>query len=295
MSPEKRVDLAIEVARRTGIPLKIAARIPEFKPHLEWFKKTVEPLLASTPNVEYIGEVGDDDKYELLRNAKALIAPVDWPEPFGLMFIEAWAVGTPVIARPLGSVPELVRDGEVGFVAETIDDMVRAVGRLDQIDRRACYRYFKENFTSDRMAGRYERIYEKLAEKRTPSLSFPRAAGDGMLASASGASGGALAAAAPLTPGKETVHPGGTGSRRAGAIVAKGDRARLIRITPLPCNGQKGRGRPAPAGKARDPSPSRSGKEKCRRCLEEAAEIEKKSRRRKNSGKSSGKRGGARS
>jgi len=162
LSPEKRPDLAIRVAKRTGIPLKIAARIPEYKPHYLWYKEHVEPLIASTPNVEYIGEVGDKEKYELLRNAKALIAPVDWPEPFGLMFIEAWAVGTPVISRPYGSVPELIKDGEVGYVADSLDDMVRAVGQLDKIDRTACHNYFLNNFTVEKMVDRYEKVYQKV-------------------------------------------------------------------------------------------------------------------------------------
>jgi len=166
MSPEKRPDLAIEVARRTGVPLKIAARIPDYKPHFDWYKKVVEPLIAANPNVEYVGELGDEQKFELLRNAKALIAPIDWPEPFGLMLIEAWAVGTPVISRPYGSIPELVKHAEVGFVAETVEDLVRAVDRIDEIERELCHQYFLDQFTLDVMVTEYEKIYEKVIQRQ---------------------------------------------------------------------------------------------------------------------------------
>src|SRR6201988_1189282 len=130
LAPEKRPDLAIEIARRAGIPLKIAAKVDVVDQ--EYFDSNIRPLLK-TEGVEFIGEIGEREKSDFLGNAIALLFPVDWPEPFGLVMIEALACGTPVIARPCGSVPELLRDGVTGFVHANLDGLVDAVHRISSI------------------------------------------------------------------------------------------------------------------------------------------------------------------
>ena len=159
ISPEKRVDRAIEIARRIGMPLKIAAKVDRVD--REYFKAEIEPLLG-TPGVEYIGEIGEGEKDDLLGNAYALLFPIDWPEPFGLVMIEAFACGTPVIAYRRGSVPEVLHDGETGFVVTGLEDAVRAAERLEQIDRRRCRAVFEERFTAERMARDYVAVYQTL-------------------------------------------------------------------------------------------------------------------------------------
>src|SRR5262249_48881347 len=125
-----------------------------------YFRAKIEPLLAE-PLVEYVGELGDADKDEFIGNARALLFPIDWPEPFGLAMIEALACGTPVIAWPHGSVREVVRDGVSGWIVDDVAAAVRAVGTLDRIPRERCRAEFEERFTSDRMAADYVEIYEK--------------------------------------------------------------------------------------------------------------------------------------
>ncbi|HXG16834.1 MAG TPA: glycosyltransferase family 4 protein [Calidithermus sp.] len=159
ISPEKRPDLAIAVAKRLGLPLRIAAKVD--RNDREYFEREIRPLLAH-PLVEFIGEVSDADKWRLLGEALALLFPVDWPEPFGLAMIEALACGTPVIARPCGAVPEVVHDGEVGYLAESLDEMVTAVKRVDLIDRARCRRWAEERFSVRVMADRYEAVYRRL-------------------------------------------------------------------------------------------------------------------------------------
>ncbi len=159
ISPEKCPDAAIRVARRAGVPLRIAAKVDLVD--RRYFEHTVRPLL-NDPLIDFIGEVGDAQKQRLLANARALLFPVDWPEPFGLVMIEALACGTPVIARPRGSVPEVLRDGRTGFVCETEDEMVAAIDRLDAIDRRACRREFEQRFAVNVMARKYGEIYERM-------------------------------------------------------------------------------------------------------------------------------------
>ena len=124
ISPEKRPDLAIEVARRVGIPLKLAAKVDAVD--RDYFQTVIKPLL-SPPDIEYIGEIGEPEKSEFLGNALAFMFTIDWPEPFGLAMIEALACGTPVIARPCGSVPEVIRTGVTGFIVKSVDEMVAAV------------------------------------------------------------------------------------------------------------------------------------------------------------------------
>lgn len=159
MSPEKRPDLAIEVARRAGVPLKIAAKID--RTDRDYFETVIKPLL-SAPGIEFIGEISDAEKQQFLGGALALLFPVDWPEPFGLVVIEALACGTPVIARPCGSVPEVLRDGVTGFIGSSVDELVAAVHKLGRISRQKCREEFDGRFTVEVMAANYERVYWQL-------------------------------------------------------------------------------------------------------------------------------------
>ncbi len=159
ISPEKRPDRAIEIAKRTGIPLKIAAKVD--KVDREYFEREIEPLL-DTSLIEFIGEIGEHEKNEFIGGALAMLFPIDWPEPFGLVMIESFACGTPVVAFRCGSVPEVMRDGVSGFVVESIDEAVDAVHRIDSLDRRVCRAYFDERFTVERMAEDYLEVYEAL-------------------------------------------------------------------------------------------------------------------------------------
>ena len=163
LAPEKQPDLAIEIARRAGIPLKVAAKIDAVD--REYFERTIEPLLDD-PLVEFLGEIGDDQKSAFLGGARALLFPIDWPEPFGLVMIEAMACGTPVIARPCGSVPEIVIDGRTGFLASSLIELTDAVKRIDDIDRAACRRHVEERFSVGRMAKDYEAVYRRLGVLR---------------------------------------------------------------------------------------------------------------------------------
>jgi len=163
ISPEKRPDLAIEVARRAGVPLKIAAKVDPVD--RDYFDAVVKPLL-STPGVEFIGEIDDSQKEQFLGGALALLFTVDWPEPFGLVMIESLACGTPVIARPCGSVPEVLRDGVTGLMASGISELVDAVRRVGTLSRRGCREEFEARFTAEVMAANYERIYYQLIAER---------------------------------------------------------------------------------------------------------------------------------
>jgi glycosyltransferase involved in cell wall biosynthesis len=179
ISPEKRPDIAIEVARRVGIPFKIAAKVDVVD--RDYFNAVIKPLL-SPPDVEYIGEINDSEKSEFLGNALAFMFTIDWPEPFGLAMIEALACGTPVIARSCGSIPEVIRPGVTGFIADTVDEMIAAVGRIDTLSRAECRREFENRFTVEIMAEHYERIYCRLIEEgqrkhsRRTNESYHRAA-----------------------------------------------------------------------------------------------------------------------
>jgi glycosyltransferase involved in cell wall biosynthesis len=163
ISPEKRPDLAIAVAKRVGLPLKIAAKVDAAD--RQYFEREIRPLLAHRL-IEFIGEVDEAGKTELLGNALALLFPVDWPEPFGLVMIEAMACGTPVIARPVGSVPEIILPGRTGLLGSTVDDLVAAVKRVATISRAACRRHVEAHFTVERMADGYEAVYSRLATSR---------------------------------------------------------------------------------------------------------------------------------
>jgi glycosyltransferase involved in cell wall biosynthesis len=159
ISPEKRVDRAIEIANKAGMPLKIAAKIE--KADRKYFESEVEHLLKS-PNVEYIGEITEREKAEFLGKAKAFLFPIDWPEPFGLVMIEAMSCGTPVIAFRGGSVDEVIEDGVTGFVVETVDEAVKALERLEEIDRKRCRQVFESRFTAERMVADYLKVYRQL-------------------------------------------------------------------------------------------------------------------------------------
>ena len=159
ISPEKRPDRAIEIARRSGMHLKIAAKVDQVD--RAYFHDVIEPLLAD-PQVEFIGEIGDAEKTEFLGNAKALLFPIDWPEPFGLVMIEAMACGTPVLAWRCGSVPEVVDHGISGFIVDGMDEAVAAVGRLDRLDRRRVRACFDRRFSAEVMARNYLRLYWRL-------------------------------------------------------------------------------------------------------------------------------------
>lgn len=161
ISPEKRVDRAIEIARRSGIPLKIAAKVD--RADKEYFEAEIKPLLHD-PMVEYIGEIGDLEKSEFLGNALALLFPIDWPEPFGLAMIEALACGTPVVAFNNGSVPEVIEDGVSGFVVDNMDDAVEAVERIETLSRMRCRHEFERRFSAQRMAADYVEIYQRMID-----------------------------------------------------------------------------------------------------------------------------------
>jgi glycosyltransferase involved in cell wall biosynthesis len=163
ISPEKRVDRAIEVAKRVGIPLKIAAKVDRVDE--EYFQEQIKPLLDH-PLIEYVAEVGDKEKDEFLGNAYALLFPIDWPEPFGLVMIEALACGTPVIAYQRGSVPEVLQEGVTGFIVNDLEETVRAVQRVDMIDREQCRWVFEERFSASRMAQDYVAIYQRILEEK---------------------------------------------------------------------------------------------------------------------------------
>jgi glycosyltransferase involved in cell wall biosynthesis len=163
ISPEKRVDQAIEIARRAGMRLRIAAKVDGADK--KYFEREIEPLLAeSRAFVEFIGEVGGREKDDFLGNAYALLFPIDWPEPFGLVMIEAMACGTPVIACRRGSVPEVMDDGVTGFVVDSLQEAVRAVQRVATLSRKKCRQVFETRFSARRMAQDYVRIYRRLIE-----------------------------------------------------------------------------------------------------------------------------------
>lgn len=164
LSPEKRPDLAIAVARRLGVRLRIAAKLDDHD--RAYVARELAPLLRD-PLVEYLGEVDDATKWALLGGARCLLFPVDWPEPFGLAMIEALACGTPVVARPCGAVPEVVVDGETGFLAQSLDDLVAAVKRVDVLDRARCRAWVEARFSVRAMTDAYEAVYARLLGGRT--------------------------------------------------------------------------------------------------------------------------------
>jgi glycosyltransferase involved in cell wall biosynthesis len=170
ISPEKRVDRAIEIARKVGMEIKIAAKVDAVD--RSYFEDVVEPLLKD-PAVEYVGEIGEGEKDEFLGNAYALLFPIDWPEPFGLVMIEAMACGTPVIAYRKGSVPEVMEEGKTGFIVEGLEDAVKAVESVHTLSRKRCREVFEERFTAARMTRDYLSLYQRLLEAKTGAERIP--------------------------------------------------------------------------------------------------------------------------
>ncbi len=175
ISPEKRVDRAIQIARLSGVPLKIAAKVSTLDQ--PYFEREIAPLLDH-PLIEFLGEVDEAGKDELLGNALALLFPIDWPEPFGLVMIEAMACGTPVIAFRRGSVPEVVDDGVSGCIVDDVAGAVAAVGTIGNLDRRTCRLRFEERFTTGRMTSDYLELYGELVGRSpvwSPVIDIARA------------------------------------------------------------------------------------------------------------------------
>jgi glycosyltransferase involved in cell wall biosynthesis len=160
ISPEKRPDFAIEIAARSGMPLKIAAKVD--RADQAYWDAKIRPMVEGNSDVEFIGEIGEGEKAIFLGGATALLFPVDWPEPFGLVMIEAMACGTPVIAYRRGSVPEIVEENVSGFVVDTIEEAITAVRRIGDLDRVRVRAEFERRFTAERMAYDYVRIYQQL-------------------------------------------------------------------------------------------------------------------------------------
>ena len=166
ISPEKRPDRAISIARRAGMKLRIAAKVDQAD--MVYFRKEIEPLLGA-PDVEFIGEIGDADKSDFMGNARALLFPIDWPEPFGLVMIEAMACGTPVIAWNCGSAPEVVDHGRTGFIVSSEEEAVAAVEAVGGLDRAMVRAVFEERFCASTMARNYVDVYQRLvARSRMP-------------------------------------------------------------------------------------------------------------------------------
>ncbi len=165
ISPEKGPDRAIEIAERAGAKLKIAAKID--KVDQAYWNEVIGPMVEKSANVEYIGEINDRDKADFLGNATALLFPIDWPEPFGLVMIEAMACGTPVIAYRRGSAPEVIDDGVSGLLVDGVDQAVAAVGRVHALDRAKTRETFERRFTIGRVASDYTRIYRNLPGVRS--------------------------------------------------------------------------------------------------------------------------------
>jgi glycosyltransferase involved in cell wall biosynthesis len=167
IAPEKSLDRAIRIAGRCGLPLRIAAKVDPVD--RTYFEETIRPLL-SLPHVEYIGEISDAEKSAFLSGAIGLVMPIDWPEPFGLVIIEAMACGTPVVAFNRGSVPELIEDGLTGFAVEDETSAVAAVRQLVQLSPAKIRKRFEERFTARRMANDYLKVYRHLAHAEAPHL-----------------------------------------------------------------------------------------------------------------------------
>jgi glycosyltransferase involved in cell wall biosynthesis len=159
ISPEKRLDRAIDIACALGLPLKIAAKISDTDE--AYFRETIAPML-DRPGVEFLGEIGERDKGTFLGEALALLFPIDWPEPFGLVMIESMACGTPVLAFRCGSTPEVIDHGVTGCLVGSLDEAIRSVPQLLRLDRRGVRRRFEERFTAQRMASDYLDVYRSL-------------------------------------------------------------------------------------------------------------------------------------
>lgn len=160
MAKEKRPDLAVEIAQRAGIELRMAAKVDAHD--RLYFEQTIRPLL-DLPGVEFVGEINDQQKNDFLGNALALLFPIDWPEPFGVVVIEAMACGTPVIAFRRGSIPEIIDEEVSGFIVDDLDAAVQAVQRIHSLSRQGCRERFEARFTASRMAQDYVNVYSRRA------------------------------------------------------------------------------------------------------------------------------------
>ena len=167
IAPEKGVDRAIRIAEHCGVPLKVAAKVDNVD--REYFEEQIQPMMKAA-KVEYIGEIDDTQKSEFLSGAIALLVPIDWPEPFGLVMIEAMACGTPVIAFNRGSVPEVIEDGLTGFIVEDVNGAIGAVDRLAHLSREKIRQRFEQRFTARRMAHDYLAVYRRLTDRVAPHL-----------------------------------------------------------------------------------------------------------------------------
>lgn len=168
IAPEKRVDRAISIAQHCGMPLKIAAKVD--RADQDYYDEQIAPMIKAASNVEYIGEISDKEKSNFLSGAIALLVPIDWPEPFGLVMIEAMACGTPVIAFNRGSAFEVVDEGVTGFVVEDVNGAIGAVDRLAHLSREKIRKRFEQRFTARRMAQDYLSVYRSLAQRLAPHL-----------------------------------------------------------------------------------------------------------------------------
>jgi glycosyltransferase involved in cell wall biosynthesis len=162
ISPEKRPDRAIEIARRIGMPLKIAAKVDKIDE--PYFRERIAPLIGQ-PGVEFVGEINERAKDKFLGEAAALLFPIEWPEPFGLCMIEAMACGTPVLAFRHGSVPEVIDEGVTGLIVDSVDETVRKLPQLLTFDRRAVRRRFEQRFSATRMAKEYIHVYREMLRR----------------------------------------------------------------------------------------------------------------------------------
>jgi glycosyltransferase involved in cell wall biosynthesis len=169
ISPEKRVDRAIEIAKRANLKIKIAAKID--KADQAYYEKEIKHLFTE-PHVEYLGEIGESEKASLLANAVAMLFPIDWREPFGMVTIEALACGTPVIAFNHGSVSEIIEEGRTGYIVESIDEAVAALERIDEISRDDCRESFENRFSATIMAKKYLQLYEKLLHPEKKQITY---------------------------------------------------------------------------------------------------------------------------
>lgn len=172
ISPEKRPDRAIQMAIQSGVKLKIAAKVD--KADQDYWDEVIEPMIHH-PLIEFIGEINEEQKKDFLGNALALAFPIDWPEPFGLVMIEAMSAGTPVIAFRNGSVPEVIADGVSGVLCDTMDDAIAAVHKVKTMSRAGVRRHFETQFTAECMVKKYVAVYEQLIENEQNVITMPRA------------------------------------------------------------------------------------------------------------------------
>jgi glycosyltransferase involved in cell wall biosynthesis len=165
ISPEKRPDWAIALAKKSGIPIKLAAKI-EGTADEAYFEAQIKPLIDGS-FVQFVGEISEDEKSDFLGNALALAFPIDWPEPFGLVTIEALACGTPVLARPCGAMPEILKDGITGFCRSDVNELTKLIPQINRLDRHKCREWVEQRFNYKRMADDYLKVYKTLSKIRT--------------------------------------------------------------------------------------------------------------------------------